>query len=319
MAVVQSYETFVGRQVFTFRLVDQFAFFLRTQGPYPPLVGTVRIFVTQRTDIGRSYDPEREVLVWPNAMGCFLTGGDVLPANSGDPSFVLAAGTYKMRIESDFYLPDELTVTWPPVGVIEEKLFPTPAYPFPDFTANPAGMGTTMIRGCLFAPDGTPRVGVAVSVSIQEPLWAIPAEWPFAKAKTNDKGEWLLMLPDQREMIDPPPAPLLKTIHLRYAIDGQDFDELVQAGRENRYLQATLRGSAADKNGRPLAGVKVQNSLRPGTSITGPDGRWSIYFPFDQTDAACTVTATDPGGHVLNRNTNVLAHKTVIVDRFQFL
>ena len=319
MAVLQSYETFTSRQIFTFRLVDQFAVCLRTQGPYPRVLGPVRMFVTERTDAGRAYDPEREVMVWTNATGCFLTGGDVLPANSGDPSFGLAAGTYKMRIENDFYLPTEFAVNWAPPATIEVTLFPSAAYPFPDLTANPAGMGVTMIRGCLFTSDGTPKADAAVSVAIQEDFWAIPADWPLAQATTSEQGEWLLVLPDQREMVDPAPAPLLKSIQVRYTLDGNVFDEQARAGRENRFLQAALRGSAADKNGHALVGVTIGNSLQPGVSVTDRSGQWSIYFPFDQADAACTVTATDANGQVLNRNTNVLAHKTVIVDRFQFL
>jgi hypothetical protein len=223
-----------------------------------------------------------------------------------------------MRVESDFYLPDEFDVAWPPTTVSEVTLLPTPAYPFPELTSNPPGTGVTISRGCLFAPDGTPKKNSAVSVGIQETGWSIPGAWPFAKAKTNDKGEWVLILPDESEMIQPLPNPLVKTIHVRYTLDGDDFDELANVGRENRLLQASLRGTAADSRGRPLTGVQGTNSVQAGTSTTDRNGRWSIYFGVDQPDVACTVTATDSSGNALSRNTFVIAHKAVNVGRFQF-
>lgn len=319
MAVVQSYETFAARRVFSFRLVDQFAAAARTQGPYPSVIGRIRMLVMERTDIGRVYDPQRELEIWRNATGYYLTGGDVLPAAASAPPLVLGAGTYKIRIESEYYLPAEFAVNWPLEATSEVPLFPTPAYPFPDLTANPIGMGLTMTRGCVFAPDGKPKAGADVSVEIQELDWTIPADWPLAQAKSNSNGEWVLVLPEQREMIDPVPAPPLQSMQVRYNLDGNAFEEQAWTGRENRYMQAALRGSAVDKDGRPLAGVTIENSLQAGAAATDAGGRWSIYFPFNQTDAVCNVKATNPNGQVLNRNKNVLAHKTVIVDRFQFL
>jgi hypothetical protein len=148
--------------------------------------------------------------------------------------------------------------------------------------------------------------------------WSIPAAWPFAKAKTNDKGEWVLILPEESEMIQPLPNPPVRRIHVRYILDGNDLGELANLGRENRLLQASLRGTAADKTGRPLPGVRMTNSVQAGTSTTDRNGRWSIYFPVNQPDAPCTVTATDPHGKVLRRDVFVIAHKAVNVGRFQF-
>jgi hypothetical protein len=198
------------------------------------------------------------------------------------------------------------------------RLLPAPAYPFPDSTVNSAGTGMTIIRGCLISAAGAPRTGVPVSVAIQEPGWTLPAGWPLAESLTNDNGEWVLVLPDQQEMIDPPPSPLRTSINVRYTLDGATFDDQVAAGRERRFLQASLRGAAADARGRALPGVTVTNSLQAGSSITGRDGRWSIFFPFGQTDAPCTVQATAPDGRVLSRQADVVAHKAVLVERFQF-
>jgi hypothetical protein len=145
-------------------------------------------------------------------VGQFTASKWAISQYRNHPSFTLAAGTYKMRVESDFYVPDEFDVAWPPTAVVEVTLLPTPAYPFPELTSNAPGTGVTISRGCLFAPDGAPKENAAVSVVSQEMGWSIPPAWPFAKAKTNDKSEWVLILPEESEMVQPRPNPPVRTI-----------------------------------------------------------------------------------------------------------
>ena len=321
MAVLPKYETFAGRPLFAFRVVDRFAAELGTLGDFPPIIGALRFFLAERADIGRKYDPPRELLFWQSAAGNFLTGGDMLGAKKGDPTLNLATGgNYKIQTRSDYYQTAEIDVNWPPANLVEKDLLPSPAYPFPDATSSPPGFGATLFRGALFQPDGVPKSGAAVSVEVATNDFEIPADWLLSQTKTGETGEWALALPDERRLRIHGPPERKPQFGADLKVDGAVIHSLmVNAGRENVFSQASLRGTAADRFGRPLAGVKVTNSLQAGTSITDPNGRYSIFFPITQPDAACTVKATSPAGTVISNNAMAAkARQTVIVPRFQF-
>lgn len=92
----------------------------------------------------------------------------------------LPDGNYQVSVESDLYFTTEQTVDLSTLDlknpVLEILLKPGPAYPFPDHA--------TLVRG--FVGDSFGDAEVEVTVAATRP----PIEFP--KAKTNEKGEFVL-------------------------------------------------------------------------------------------------------------------------------
>ena len=209
MAVLSTYETFTGRKLFAFRMVDRFAAAMETQGPFPPLIGGLRFYLSERTDHPNQhkYDPPREVLFWRSASGAYLTGGEFLGPTSTDPTHALGPGSYTFVTRSDYYEPSTIPVAqWPPEKPIEADLLPKPAYPIPAPTSGPPGVGLTILRGTLCRFDGSPQEAQPVNLKLRDPGWTIPKGWVQRKddlhveTTTSVFGEWMLILRDQARM-----------------------------------------------------------------------------------------------------------------------
>jgi hypothetical protein len=296
-----------------FDLEDSYARDRGVLGPHPRPIGSVSYLITGQVAAGA-----RQMFVVPlrlitkrNPSGYDLFFGEVVSA--GDTVRAgLPDGTYVVRVEGQFYQPaerDDIVVPSAfapktPDGLKPAWFFdlsPNYAYPFPNSSKLPRGLGPTLLRGVVRAVDGTGVEGATIQVAGHSNSY-----------KTDASGQWVLVFPDTEPSGN-------VTVHFDLP-DGNARDVVVplNAGRESSLAPTALRGWAMTV-GTGFPGVKIQVTGQPGEAVSGADGSWSYYFDLNQPARAVTVTAVAPNGRRLTqRRIAVQPQSTVVVPSFLF-
>lgn len=323
---------------------------LRTGGEFPPPLGTVTChIVRQSLPVVRIFDPPRILQTFRNTSGFLATDGSYSAETQGPRTWPLGDGTYRVEVRSAIYQPHAFDLVWPPAGgqrrvpldalnqpaIVE--LLPGPAYPLPDVTTGRFQLGPTIVRGTLVDAGGDPLPDVSVEI-VNLPLVAPPPElpplgaWPFMTARTSATGDFALVLPGRRyidnaaeivPVANPPNPPLMRAITVRIHfpnVPALDLGEQVAYGSDHAIRNTALRGQVVGGGGRPIEGAQIATSVDAVTTRTRADGVWFRYFRLDQADVSpVSVTATAPGGAVLNNPGALVRHgATVVVPTFYF-
>lgn len=313
------FEGFTCRPVPALNLVDSFAQVRSTQGPFPPPLGSLAFSIEAKQTAGGPLpiDPALPVAGSANPTGFYLLSNEARIQSSN--RLTIAAGTYQVHIESDFYQPADVMVSWPPdpAQVPAFNLLPAAAYPFPDLTVQQGGSGLTLVRGSLFTSNGTPIEEVAVGITAP----AAANNWPFRRCLTSPSGDWAVVIPD-RESFTPQGQPLPTTLNitLRLELPGGAVDVpnvRVNLGTENSVPQTSMRGRVVSDKGAAIAGAVITVNGIAETSKSRADGQWFFYFDFQQDTAQVAVTATAPNGRSQNQIVNVRKLAAVVVPAFQ--
>jgi hypothetical protein len=326
-------------------LVDRLAQALRVAGAFPPVLGELRCEVLASTaPQARTFDPPRLLSSFINRSGYLILDGSYHDANEPSRMWPLGPGSYRLRLRSVFYQDAAFDLDWPPAPGLRRlpvaqpsnrdsiELFPSAAYPLPDFTLGRMQLGPTLIRGSAFAANGTPLPGLLAEVInlplLQPPELPALGAWPFLSARSGPNGDWALVLPGRRyldhtaEIPAPATLPLHKQINLRigYPDGAMSTVQNVLLGSEHAVRNTGLRGQVLGPGGRPLGGVAISTSAGPRTCLSRPDGGWTLYFDLNQAGLAqLSVTATLPGRPPRTETSALLRPgSTVIVPTFHF-
>lgn len=280
----------------------------------PPLLGEVSFLITKRvTAPAATYDPPLEFITLNNRSGYFLFPGQVrTPGNPGTRD--LGPAQYVWTVESDYYQTLEMNEQWPPAKPYDRAqdlmLTPGPAYPFPEFLTPQKHLIVTVLRGCLFARDGSGIKGAEVELT--KP--ALPNTFTgFLKCKSDARGEWVVSFiekPVPPPAVGPPAPDFSKsTIHIKPPQGAEfDVDLEIKSGKDQSLPQTSLRGRIVKPGGDGFGDVKITTSAAAGASLSRVDGQWIFYFDLNQInkpEADITVTATSPGGQKKDVQTKI--------------
>lgn len=335
-------------------VVDALARALRVGGEFPPLLGDVSCEVLEATAPAPTrFDPPRALYTFRNRSGYVVTDGTYTETGDSSRRWPLGPGTYRVRLCGELYQDAEFVMLWPPAGDARRiavpqsavpdsvALMPSPAYPLPDVTLGQSQLGPTLLRGSVFASDGTPIAGAVVetiNLLLSQPNdKKVPplGDWPFLRAVSQVSGDWALVLPGRR-YIDPAPdvlprnlpplptPPLRKLISVRITTPAGAVTTTVQEvllGSEHAVRNTALRGQVLGPGGRPIAGARIETSASPVVSRSRSDGSWYLYFDLNQPAAMnVDVTATTPAGDAATDSTSaVRPGATAVVPTFHFL
>jgi hypothetical protein len=302
--------------VLIFDLEDSYSRDRGVNGPHPRPIGSLNYFITGRVTGGvpQLFDAPLALKTVRNPTGYSVFFGDVLSRRGDILRANLPDATYILRIESQYYQPAERNdIVLPSVfasgapgpGTLAPWFFdlsPGYDYPFPDSSTLSRGRGPTLLRGTLFAPDGTGIQGATIQVLGQSNV-----------CLTDASGQWVLVFPDTQ------PAGNV-TVHFALP-DGTTRDVAAQIviGTENSLSQTELRGFVAKSTGGGLAKAKIQIAGQPGQAISASDGSWFYFFDLSQTAAMVNVTATSSDGRQLTQTKiPVQPRAAVVVPTFKF-
>ena len=313
------FEGFTCRPLPALNLVDSFAQFRGTQGPFPPPLGSLAFTIAaKQAGPGLvAIDPPQPLAGSASPSGFYLLSNEVTARDA--IQLTIAPGIYSVHIESDFYQPANILVTWPPdpARVPAFNLLPGAAYPFPDLTVQQSGAGLTLVCGSLFATDGTPIAGVGVGITAP----AAANNWPFRRCLTSETGDWAVVIPD-RQSFTPQGQPLPTTLNITLRIElpagAVDVPNVkVNLGTENSVPQTSMRGRVVNEKGIAIPGAVIAVNGVAGTSNSRSDGQWFFYFDFQQNDGQVRVTATAPNGRSQDQMVNIRKLAAVVVPAFQ--
>jgi len=205
----------------------------------------------------------------------------------------LPAGSYRVELERDpldrrdgFYEdldPAQRDLVWDPdalppglpdgtphvTRLVPLRLRPSAQYPF--------SLGSTLVRGSLLWYDGGALEGAVVA----EPAALV------TPSRVDARGSWVLAFPAptptgdavlqlDRSGVDPA-ARISGAVYL--AAWPATWTVPWRRGSATAARQASLGGAVLGPDGWPLAGATVTLLGRPGTLVTGADGRWRYHFP----------------------------------------
>jgi hypothetical protein len=336
-------ETVHGRLV-ALSVSDGLARALRINGEFPPLLGEIACAIVEQTvPVARTFDPPLVLTTFRNASGFIVLDGTYRKDGFSYP-LPLGAGTYLVHVQGSYYQDVEITLDWPPpegqvrVPVAPPRSFellPSPSYPLPDVTTARFQLGPTIVRGTIVTASGDPIEGAVVEFVNLAPFLGpaeLPplaiADWPFIRATTGVNGDWALVLPGRRYLVNaaeipanPNPPPVTKQFDLRITHpDGTviNLQRTLELGRELSLKSTALRGQVMTAGGEPIRGAVVSTSVNGLTSSTRANGVWFLYFDFDQpTVNNVTVTATAPNGTTASDSTARVMHEaTTVVPTF---
>jgi hypothetical protein len=332
MTIVGRY-TVAHRPTFAVVAVDLLAQALAARGPIaPPNCALSCAVVEQLTPVARTFSPPLMLELRQSTNGSLLFDGRYRIGDGPLRDAPLGDGSYTAELRGDHYLPTRFPLDWPPAALrtplvggvpTDVGLLPSAAYPYPDVTALPFNLGPTLLRGSVFATDGTPEVGAQVSIPALPALNPPAPAWPFIQTETDAAGSWALLLPDRRrfgvagETTVPPAQPMTVHVQCLPLVGGRvlDFQNVpVTLGRENAVPNTSLRGQVTRAGGRPLDGVVITTSLNALATRTRDDGRWTLYFDPNQLSVAnVAVTATAPDGSTATLNGLAVQGKAAVV------
>jgi hypothetical protein len=297
-----------------FDLEDSYARSRGVAGPHPRPMGSVAYSIIGRTTAGNRqlFAIPLKLAVKRNPSGYDLFFGELAGAPGETLTAGLSDGTYIVRVDSQFYQGAERDDIVVPTAFAPKSsdgpgqpwffdLSPNYAYPFPDSSTLPGGLGPTLLRGVVRAFDGTGLAGAAIQVVGKSNLYT-----------TDPSGQWVLVFSDNEPSGD-------VTVHFALR-DGTARDVVVPIvqGRDNSLPQTALRGWAMAA-GTGLAGVRIQITGQLGQVVTGADGSWFYYFDLNQMARVVSVAARSTDGRPLTQDRIVVQPRaTVIVPSFLF-
>lgn len=320
------------RPLYVVGAVDLLGRVLATRGPLAGPTCTLQlVLVAQTAPVARTFVPSLSLEVQQSPSGALQIDGRYRVGEGPVRDVPIADGTYDAELRGEHYRPQPFVLVWPPAALrtpldaagvpVDIGLLPGSAYPYPDATALPFGLGPTLVRGAVYAADGDPVANAIVRVIGLAALNPPNPPWPFIETRTGANGDWALVLPDRRRIGYPAetaaPGPVSMTIRVTYPPPGPTVDILnvpVTFGRENAVPNTALRGAVTRTGGRPLAGVIITTSANALRSRARSDGRWTLYLDPNQPDVAnVAVTATAPDGSSATVNGVAIRNRATIV------
>ncbi|HEY8147685.1 MAG TPA: hypothetical protein VIK51_02060 [Vicinamibacteria bacterium] len=353
MGGFQVFEQAVHARLVALSVTDSLLRALRLAGEFPPPLGDIECrIVAQTAPIARDFDPPLLLTTFRNQSGFLIADGSYAREREPGRPFPLGDGTYKVQVRGQYYQRETFDLVWPPGGnqtriplpdaqgnPVTVALLPGPAYPLPDTTTARLQLGPTILRGSLYSTAGDPIAGVDVEVVglafLQPPeLPALPDWSRFLKAKTNEKGDWAILLPGRRYLDPMPELPAPNQLPVRKAITFDvhydpnspptSYTRTFELGGEQSLRNTALRGQVVGRGGRPVTGAQITTSLGSGTSVSRDNGIWFLYFGIDQfppnaAGPSVTVTATTPDGASASDSSGVVQPGgTVVIPTFRF-
>ncbi len=350
MAAIQVLARAVHSPRWALSVTDALKRALRTGGEFPPPLGDVSCeIVAQTAPVVRAFNPPLVLWTFRTHSGFLVLDGTWARQREGRPDAAarlpLGAGTYRVVVRGDYYQDRAFTLAWPPSGGQVRipldaqndpeniELQPGAAYPLPDVTTSRMQLGPTIIRGSLFTPAGDPLAGVpveAINLVFQQPQDLPPlGPWPFSQARTDQRGDWAIVLPGRRyfdntpELRPPAAPPLVRPMTIRIHLPNVpplDLVENVTLGAEHSLRNTALRGQVVSAGGAPVRDAVVTTTVSAAASVTRANGIWFLYFDLNQADVPnVTVTVTVPGGATASDPTAQVRHgATIVVPTFHF-
>jgi hypothetical protein len=331
-------------------VIDDLRRALRLAGEFPPPLGEVQCRIVEQTaPAPRKFDPPLILWTFRNHSGFLVLDGTYAHESASERRFPLADGKYVVAVRGEYYQEGRFDLAWPPGGnqtrvpvdaagdPLNVPLFPGAAYPLPDVTTARLQLGPTILRGSLYTSRGDPIRDVLVEV-VNLPFLNPPelpplGAWPFLQTRTNDRGDWALVLPGRRYIDNiaeipaagSPPITKQFTFNIHYVAGAPPtvVPRTFALGREHSLRNTALRGQVMGPGGRPISGAQITTSVSPATSVSRNNGVWFLYFDFDEfapgTVTAVTVTATTPDGSTASDSSaRIKADATVVVPTFRF-
>jgi hypothetical protein len=308
-------------------LVDRFADDRRVRGRRPRPIGDSRfslvaeVVANQRQD----FDQPIELETVENPSGHRLFFGTVLeperapgrpPLNERRRRRQIAAGRYVLEVRNDAYQNAERDdIVLPQARNASPYIFrlePGSNYPFPRTSTLGAGLGPTLLRGCLLDTDATGIGGAEVEVAGQSNLYRVDAG-----------GQWVLVFADSQPTGN-------VTVRFRLPQQGGGFATVdvqnvpLSRGVSSSFLQASLSGETLAQEGAPVEDAVIRVLGRPGTTTSRNGGRWRYVFPVglfpnNQGAVQVDVEARHPDGTtLLEQNVAVTAGAVTPVPTFRF-
>lgn len=297
-----------------FDVVDGFARARGLTGARPRPAAAVRVFLLADHTPGaeQNFDTPPELVLVRDHGGNAVSFGRLRYPNGAVRAVDFRGGPYTLRVRSAFHQVADFADVHIPATADQPEPYPMVLdagyrYPFPRVTTppavqlgDPAVHALTLLRGTVFAPDGTGVADAAVTA-------------PGAvRYRTDEDGQWVLVFTDG--------VPAAARVDITVELSGQDPltlpDVPVEPGGEATLAQTALRGRiVAPGVDRSAATVSVGDA--PGGIRT--DGTWAYYFPPTQPETRVTVTARLPDGRTQRvRDVRVSPRETTVVPDFSF-
>jgi hypothetical protein len=283
---------------------DRYARERRVRGPHPRPIGKIRYLLVARVvgGVREELSVPSELLTVRNTSG-YDVYFDQTRVGEQRYRMVYDAGTYVVRVESEFYQGGEYQVLVPEAHTpLHIDLEPNYAYPFPTATLKNL-RGPTLLRGTVCDTAGRGVAGVRIEVPGESNVY-----------RTDASGQWVLVFVDGQASGD---------VTVRFVFpDASVIDVTTVAvvqGAERSLTQAGLRGWVLDRAGIALPNVRIQVSGHAGESRSAGDGSWIYCFGLNQGAEVVQVTASSPAGTALTQaNIHVQPRAVVVVPTFRF-
>jgi hypothetical protein len=297
-----------------FDIVDGFARARGLAGARPRPSAAVRVFLLADHTPGaeQSFDVPPELVLVRDHSGNVVSFGRLRYPDGAVRAADFRGGPYTLRVRSDFHqVADFADVRIPatadqpePYSMVLDAGY---RYPFPRVSTPPAVQigdptvhALTLLRGTVFAPDGS---GVA-DATVTAP--------GAVRYRTDADGQWVLVFADG--------VPASARVDVTVELPGEDPvtlpDVPVDPGGEATLPQTALRGRIVAPGVNPAA-VAVWVGDAPAGIRT--DGTWAFYFPPTQQETRVTVTARLPDGRTQRvPDVAVSPRNTTVVPAFSF-
>jgi hypothetical protein len=295
------------RPVRVFDLVDGFALERGLTGAHPRPIGAVRVLLL--ADGAQTFARPPELVLGYNRFGYAVSYGRLRYPDGAERAGTFGVGPYRLRVLSEHYQTSDLSgVELPAAEPLRVELAAGYTYPFPVAITPPARVGDptvaalTLLRGAVFAPDGSGVAGAVVDA-------------PTAVSyRIGADGQWVLVFPDG--------APASELVDVTITAPGANpvvvREVRVTPAGEATLAQTALRGTVRAPGVDPRT-VAVRVTGLAGQAGVRADGAWSCYFPLDHGGGRVTVTATLPDGRRRTvPDVEVTPRRTTIVPEFSF-
>ena len=288
-----------------FDVEDRYARERGIRGIHPRPIGGVRYFLMGEVNGGvRSFYSRPSELLTVRTPGGYQLFFDQLRYTDAQAyRMEIEAGTYIIRIESEFYQVSERELDLPESATpLAIDLEPGYLYPFPQSTL-PNVASPTLLRGTLHAVAGDGVEDVSIEVIGKSNRYL-----------TDATGQWVLVFNDAQDTED---------VTVRFEPSAGPIEEVglvpVEKGQMRTLTQAGLRGWVQNNAGVAIPKVRVTVSGRVQEITTASDGSWFYYFDINQGAELVSVSARLPDGSLLTQeNIQVQARAMVVVPTFKF-
>ncbi len=312
MAALRLIESHPMSRLWALDVVDGLARALQSKDAAARPVGELWLdIIAAIAPVRRQFNPPLRLRTLRNRAGALLLDGTC--ARAGRPDLPLGEGTYRVQVRGLWYCASEFELRWPPPPATphlppgqEVVLLPGPSYGFPDGTLLRHQRGPTVLRGTAMEHDGTALQDARVAVhglrlNPHPPRLPPLSDWPLLETRSDERGDWVLVLPDRGYLSFDPDVPaqpvrLPITVAIEHPRLRVHATREIELGGTRVFGTTALRGQVL-RGGHPAEGVSITSSVDARAVRTGADGQWWLRFRLDQPELGqVKVKATAPDG-----------------------